>query len=65
LPFDTLERLLDDAARRFKPAFHVSGGCNGAVYEVPRAKWIEPVVASSTSRRRWPSYLVPNCGALW
>jgi phosphoribosyl 1,2-cyclic phosphodiesterase len=30
----TLERLLADAVRRFKPAFRVSGGCEGAVYEV-------------------------------
>jgi len=31
---DTLDGLLDDAVRRFKPAFRVSGGREGAVYEV-------------------------------
>ena len=30
----TLERLLGDAVRRFKPAFRVSGGREGAVYEL-------------------------------
>jgi phosphoribosyl 1,2-cyclic phosphodiesterase len=30
----TLEHLLDDAVRRFKPAFRVLGGCEGAVFEV-------------------------------
>jgi phosphoribosyl 1,2-cyclic phosphodiesterase len=29
-----LERLLADAVRRFKPAFRVSGGCEGAVFQV-------------------------------
>jgi phosphoribosyl 1,2-cyclic phosphodiesterase len=31
---DMLDRLLDDAVRRFKPAFRVSGGREGAVYEI-------------------------------
>ena len=31
---NTLERLLDDAVRRFKPAFRVSGGREGAVFEL-------------------------------
>ena len=31
---EMLERLLEDAVRRFKPAFRVSGGCEGGVYEV-------------------------------
>jgi phosphoribosyl 1,2-cyclic phosphodiesterase len=31
---NTLERMLDDAVRRFKPAFRVSGGREGAVFEV-------------------------------
>jgi phosphoribosyl 1,2-cyclic phosphodiesterase len=31
---DMLDGLLDDAVRRFKPAFRVSGGREGAVYEV-------------------------------
>ena len=31
---EMLERLLADAVRRFKPAFRVSGGCEGGVYEV-------------------------------
>jgi phosphoribosyl 1,2-cyclic phosphodiesterase len=30
----TLDRLLDDAVRRFNPAFNVSSGCEGAVFEV-------------------------------
>jgi phosphoribosyl 1,2-cyclic phosphodiesterase len=30
----TLERLLADAVRRFKPAFRVFSGCEGAVFEV-------------------------------
>jgi phosphoribosyl 1,2-cyclic phosphodiesterase len=30
----TLDRLLDDAVRRFKPRFKVSGGREGAVFEV-------------------------------
>jgi phosphoribosyl 1,2-cyclic phosphodiesterase len=30
----TLDRLLEDAVRRFKPAFKVSGGREGAVFEV-------------------------------
>jgi phosphoribosyl 1,2-cyclic phosphodiesterase len=30
----TLERLLADALRRFKPGFRVFGGCEGAVFEV-------------------------------
>jgi len=29
-----LERLLEDATQRFKPAFRVSGGCEGDVFEV-------------------------------
>jgi hypothetical protein len=33
-----LERLLADAVRRFKPAFRVSGGCEGSVYEVGSSK---------------------------
>jgi ribonuclease BN (tRNA processing enzyme) len=32
----TLERLLADAMRRFKPEFRVVGGCEGAVFEVDR-----------------------------
>ena len=31
---EMLERLLDDAVRRFRPAFRVSRGCEGAVFEV-------------------------------
>ncbi len=31
---ETLDRLLADAVDRFKPAFRVSGGCEGAVFEV-------------------------------
>ncbi len=31
---NTLERLLDDAVRLFKPAFRVSGGREGAVFEL-------------------------------
>ena len=37
----TLERLLEQAVRRFKPAFRVSCGCEGTVFELgrkPRAK---------------------------
>jgi phosphoribosyl 1,2-cyclic phosphodiesterase len=30
----TLERLREDAVRRFKPEFRVFGGCEGAVFEV-------------------------------
>lgn len=30
----TLEHLLADAVRRFKPTFRVSGGCDGGVYQV-------------------------------
>jgi phosphoribosyl 1,2-cyclic phosphodiesterase len=35
---DTLDRLLADAIRRFKPAFRVSGGREGAVFEVDPSK---------------------------
>jgi phosphoribosyl 1,2-cyclic phosphodiesterase len=35
---EMLERLLADAVRRFKPAFRVSGGCEGGVYEVGSSK---------------------------
>jgi phosphoribosyl 1,2-cyclic phosphodiesterase len=35
---EMLERLLADAVRRFKPAFRVSGGCEGGVYEVGSRK---------------------------
>jgi ribonuclease BN (tRNA processing enzyme) len=31
---ETLDRLVGDAVRRFKPKFVVSGGCEGAVFEV-------------------------------
>jgi phosphoribosyl 1,2-cyclic phosphodiesterase len=31
---NTLERLLDDAVRRFRPAFRVSGGREGAVFQL-------------------------------
>ncbi len=31
---DTLDRLLADAVQRFEPACRVSGGCEGAVFEV-------------------------------
>jgi phosphoribosyl 1,2-cyclic phosphodiesterase len=31
---DALDRLLADATRRFNPAFRVSAGCEGAVFEV-------------------------------
>jgi ribonuclease BN (tRNA processing enzyme) len=31
---DTLEHMLDDALRRFEPPFRVSGGCEGAAFEV-------------------------------
>ena len=35
---EMLERLLADAVGRFKPAFRVSGGCEGGVYEVGSSK---------------------------
>ncbi|MDH3738973.1 MAG: MBL fold metallo-hydrolase [Alphaproteobacteria bacterium] len=31
---ETLDRLIEDAVRRFKPACAVSGGCEGAIFEV-------------------------------
>ncbi len=31
---DTLDRLLAEAVRRFEPGYRVSGGCEGAVFEV-------------------------------
>ena len=31
---ETLDRLVADAVRQFKPKFVVSGGCEGAVFEV-------------------------------
>jgi phosphoribosyl 1,2-cyclic phosphodiesterase len=40
----TLKRLLSDAVRRFKPAFRVSGGREGAVYELGPAHGCEAAV---------------------
>jgi hypothetical protein len=31
---DTLEHMLDDALRRFEPTYRVSGGCEGAAFDV-------------------------------